>query len=322
MIKVGIILTIIAVCFFGILLVHEKRELKKSASPTMAILQTASHPALDQVRESFIRTILQQNKHVHIISHNAEGSVSHAHTIAKSLQSNANIDAFFTIATLATQVMTHLEKQRPIIFAAVTNPEELGLQIQQNVCGVTDMTDITTTVTLIHTLIPTIKRVAILFNTSEINSIAMVKWMHENLQKTGIDFIDIGITSEAEVPSAVLVACKKADVILTPLDNIVASSIQLLAQQALHHKTPLIVSDNLLVKHGATAACGVDYTEIGKLAASNTLQIINNEKNIREINITKTQNNKIIINKNSCKELNIAIPKELETSTFDKENIC
>jgi len=314
--KISVIIGIVSL---SIILVSLQIVQKKSKNSLfkIGVLQTASHPALDRVCDGFVQELESRfNGKIECIIKNAEGSVAHAQTIATSLIADRDIDAFFSIATLATQVMANKESQRPVLFSAVTDPHALGINNHSNVAGVSDMTDVNATVNLLKELISTAKTVALLFNTGEINSVVMTKALCLSLEQNDLQPIEIGITSESEIPTAITVACKKADAIITPLDNIVALSIDMIAQQALLQKKPLIVSDNLLVEHGAVAASGVDYKKVGKKSAEIMIDLLGQKKEPQEIGIVTVPSDQIVINEQICDALDLVIPLSLKNAAI------
>jgi len=280
----------------------------------IGILQTASHPALNAVQKGFITTLQKELQgKVQFIIKNTEGSIFNAHAIASQFHTNKNINMIFAIATPAAQAIAAIEKEKPILIAAVSDPQAAGLiHPNGNISGTCDMIDVPQQIHMIKTLLPDVKTVAILFNTSEVNSRVITKKMKAALEKATIKPIPIGITSEADIPIALEMALKKADAIVTPTDNSVASSIKFIANKTLQAKKPLIVSDNLLVKFGALASRGIDYEQSGHQAARIALQILMHDKKPSDLPIACAENSKIFINQDTLKTLGIHIPKELK----------
>jgi len=295
-----------------------KRITKKQSNKqttTIGILQTASHPALDAAREGFV-TELKKNldSKVEIIIRNGEGSVANIHTIAEQFHADRNLNGIFAIATPAAQAMATVEDSRPIFIAAVTDPSALGIiHPTTNVCGTKDMIDVKAEVQMLVQLLPNAKTVGLLFNNGEINSVTMVKQMRAELEAHHIIPLEFAVNNEADLPTAADWAFFKTDVVLAPTDNMVASSIGLLASLAQKNKKPLIVSDNMLVKDGALAARGVDYHESGKQAARIALQVLIEGKKPYELPIEQTKSDNIYINKSVLDTLGLTIPETLET---------
>ncbi|HSW73520.1 MAG TPA: ABC transporter substrate-binding protein, partial [Candidatus Limnocylindria bacterium] len=285
---------------------------------TIGILQTASHPALDAAREGFedtVRTALDGK--VEFVVRNAQGSITSAHTIAQSFHANPTIAGIYAIATPAAQAIASVEKEKPIFLAAVTDPHAAGvLQPNGNVCGSTDMVTPDTIVNLVKTLVPQAKTVGLLYNSGEINSKIQVERLTAALRAQGLQPLEVGVTSEADVPAATTSVCQKADVIVLPNDNVMSSSIQLIASLALKYKKPLIASDNLLVKHGALAARGVDYKASGAQAGTYAVDVLQHGKKPSELPLAQPVMGPIMINKKVASELGIVIPTNTQSFTF------
>lgn len=281
---------------------------------TIGILQTASHPALDAAREGFVTTLKEKlGDKVGFIVQNAQGSIAQAHSIAQQFHTNKKINIFYTIATPAAQAMHSVEQTRPILFAAVTDPEALGfVSPTTNITGVNDMINVKAGIAMFRRLVPTVQKVGILYTAGETNSLAIVQQMHEALRAQGFTYLDFAISNESDVQAIVDVACRNVDLIITPTDNAVASTITNIAATALKYKKPLIVSDNMLVRYGALAARGVDYRASGEQVANFAYEILVHGKKPYELPIEQAASEKIYINKATLAALGLLIPISLQ----------
>ena len=298
------------------LIALHKIKTTKKAEITIGILQTASHPALDAACQGFTQELKKElGTNVDFIIKNAQGSLINAHALAQSMLASGGdtIDAFFAIATPAAQALEALEKQKPILIAAVTDPHAAGImRPNSNVTGTSDMINVAKEVALIPILLPNVKKVAILFSNGEINASTMAHKMITELTRIGLTPIPIAITNEMDLIPALDKALKCADALLTPTDNTIACAIQLVAQRARSAKKPLIVSDNLLVKQGALASRGVDYHESGKQAATIALQILIQGKKPADIPLLSGNSDTIVINPITAQHLGITVPDALK----------
>jgi len=273
---------------------------KKDQLFTIGIVQTASHPALDAVREGFVAAIQgAAGDKIDCVVRNGQGSISSIHTIAQQFHAKQDIDALFAIATPAAQAAVSVEKEKPIIIAAVSlSPQLSDILSASNVCGISDMIDVGKEVEAMRALLPdAIKTVGILYCTAEINSVAMAQKMVVELERVGYIPVLVGVTSEADIEPAILSSARKVDVFLAPTDNIVANAIQLIVDLVNKVNKPLIVSDNMLVKHGALMARGVDYYESGRQAGDIALQLLLHNQNPRNLPIVQANNKEIFVNK-------------------------
>lgn len=281
---------------------------------TIGILQTASHPALDAARDGFIEELQKLlGDDVSFSVRNGQGSIANIHTIAQQFHHDKNIQSIFAIATPAVQAISTIEKNKPIFIAAVTDPQTLGLiHPITNVCGTNDMIDVSGEITFLTKLLPKAQTVGLLYNNGELNSITLANLMRQTLKEHHLTPIDFAITSESDLPTAAQVAFAKTDVILAPTDNMVASSITLLASLADKNKKPLIVSDNMLIKNGALASKGVDYKESGKQTAQIAYEVLVHNTKPYNLPIQQAKSDKVLVNKKVANLLNVTISESLK----------
>lgn len=303
-------LLFISLALLGII-IAKRTFTKKETLWTVGILQTATHPALDAATQGFTSelTSILGNK-VSFITQNAEGSVSNMQTMAQGLRSNTSVDLLFAIATPAAQAVASLEKEKPIIFAAVTDPQAAGLT-GSNVTGVTDMIDVKKQIDLLSMLVPHAQTVGLIFNRGEINSLALAEQMKTELEQKDICVLEFGIINESEIPAAAQAACRKTDVILAPTDNTVASTIKVITTIAQRMHKAVIVSDTLLVSQGALAAQGIDYATCGKQAAHLAAELLQGSKQISNMAIVHPDS-KAVINRQEFDRLQLNIPASLQ----------
>lgn len=328
--KINVAIFFVVISVVGVIFYFLKKNKNKYSEQQMyiGVLQTASHPALDATRDGFIEELTKlMGKDVSFVVRNGQGSVANIHTIAKQFHNDQNISTIFAIATPATQAIATIENSKPIFFATVTDIKALELSpFMTNICGCQDMIDVPETVKMLVALLPKAQTVGLIYNNGELNSVALVKMMHSELRKHGLNVLDFAVIAETELPTAAQMAFIKSDVVLAPTDHMVASSITLLSSIAHQNKKPLIVCDNLLVKYGALASRGIDFKEGGKQTAHMAYQVLVHNKQPNELPIEQAKSDKIYINKNVADDLNITIPESLGvdivySNSFKEDNL-
>lgn len=277
---------------------------------TIGILQTASHPALDATRQGFEQALRKElGDKVNFIVRNAQGSVANTHTIAQSFAANNSIASIFAIATPAAQAIAAVETSKPLFIAAVSDPQAAGLlRPGGNVCGSSDMVDPAILIDIVQQLLPTAHTIGLLSSAGEPNSQVQVARLTKTLQERGLVPVATAVSSEADVPAATTALCQKVDAIILPNDNVMSSSIQLIASLALKNNKPLIASDNMLVTYGALAARGVDYHASGAQAAHYAYEVLVNNKKPSELPVAQPTMGPLMINKKTAAALNIPLP--------------
>ncbi len=287
---------------------------KKPTQPTLTIgiLQTASHPALDAVCNGFMQEAEHLfNGQVTFVIRNAQGSIDAMQTIAQQFHHNGAIDGVFAIATPALQTMAHIEKRKPIFFAAVTDPAALNiLEPETNITGITDMINPETSIATIKTVLPQVKTLGIVFSASETNSLILVKEFEKYSKEQGIKTRRIALSSEADVASAITHTASSIDALIAPTDNMVANTAPLIGKLAEKQKLPFIVSDNLLIAY-AFMSNGIDYAESGKNVAQQAYQVFGQKKHPYEVAITAPEETTPLLNKTVAQTLGITIPQDV-----------
>lgn len=286
---------------------------------TVGILQTASHPALDAVREGFMAAMDEKMAgKVDFIIRNGQGSISTIHTIAQQFHAKQDADAVFAIATPAAQAMISVEKETPLIIAAVTVTPELADNFSAaNICGVNDIIDVRGEIAAMQALLPqAAQTVGVVFCSAEANSVAVSKIMVTELERAGYVPHLVAVASEIDMEPAIASAVRKVDVLLCPTDNVVANSIGLIANIAAKAHKPLIVSDNLLVQYGALMARGVDYYESGKQAGILALQILEEKKTPQDIGIVTADSTQTYVNKSVLDALGLSIADSIASDVM------
>lgn len=307
---IGIILGIIA--FFIVRYYQSSQTSGTSLKPTIGILQTASHPALDACREEFIKIINSTSlTSYNYIIKNGEGSIVNLHTAAQELQLNKDITLFYVIATPALQSLASLEKERPIIFAAVTDPSLIIEPTQKNVTGVSDAVDTKIIAHNLVTLFKESKTIGLVYNPSEINSTVLVKEFDTHFKKYDKQTFHIPITSEADITQGISNTISKVDILLAPTDNMVANTAPLIAQLAQEAHKPFVVSDLKLISSGAALALGISYEVCGREAGLLAHKILDNPILLTS-SYEKTSMQKGIINVPVFKALKLTLDENLE----------
>ncbi|MES2614557.1 MAG: ABC transporter substrate-binding protein [Bdellovibrionota bacterium] len=310
--KIVVFISILFLALCGVLLV--KKSQKGHDKYVIGLIQSASFPNLDYAREGFIAEIKKElgAEKVEIIVQNAEGSLTQAQAIASSFKANKNIDAFYAIATTAAQALKREITDKPIVFAAVTDPVGLHMRDKNsNMTGSSDMADIPKQILYIKELLPNVKKVALLYNVGEPNSVTLVKSMKEELTKQNILFEDDGINSESDVAAATAHAVVNAELILVPTDNSVTSAFPIVKQIAKKAHIPVVVTWTGESKD-PLMQFGVDYKQSGEQAAQLMAEILVDKKAPIEIPFV-FPTNKVLLSASELKIFNITIPESLKS---------
>lgn len=285
----------------------------------IGISQLVEHPALDSARKGFVDALaskgFKDGEKVKIDFQNAQGDIPTAQTIASNFVSNKK-DLILAIATPAAQAAYNSTKEIPILMTAVTDPVKSGLvksvnKPDTNVTGTSDALPLDKQFELIKKIVPNSKKIGMLYNTSEANSEIQVKAAKEQAAKMNLEVIATGVTSSNDIPQGLNDLLSKVDVLYTPTDNLVASSISLISSKCLEKKIPVIGAEKAHVDSGALATEGIDYYKLGFQTGLMAADILDGKKP-QDMPVQTLKETKLIINEDTAKKLNIAIPDDLK----------
>lgn len=285
----------------------------------IGISQLVEHPALDSARKGFVDALaskgFKDGEKIKIDFQNAQGDIPTAQTIASNFVSNKK-DLILAIATPAAQAAYNSTKEIPILMTAVTDPVKSGLvksmdKPDTNVTGTSDALPLDKQFELIKKIVPNCKKIGILYNTSEANSELQVKAAKEEAAKMNLEVIATGVTSSNDMPQGLNDLLSKVDVLYTPTDNLVASSMSLISSKCLEKKIPVIGAEKAHVDSGALATEGIDYYKLGFQTGLMAADILDG-KTPQDMPVQTLKETKLIINEDTAKKLNIAIPDDLK----------
>ena len=276
----------------------------------IAILQTASHPALDAARTGFMAELERlHDEPITWIVQNAEGAMSQLATSAKSYGADPNIAMVYAIGSPAVQMVDRMAPDKILLYAAVSDPDALGLG--RNACGTSDRVDAAAQAALVREMLPDAGSVHILLNLAENNSEVQVAQMVPALEAVGLTVHTTGVQLPSEIAAAVSRGAQDADLLLIPTDNLLVSAMPLVAKTALKHRVPVIASDTPSVTKGALAARGVNYTDCGMQTARIAHRLLTEAVTPAELGTVHPENNSTVVNTDTAEALELSLPSSV-----------
>ncbi len=249
----------------------------------VGILQLMTHGSLDEAREGMKDYLKEhgyvEGENVEYIYQNPEGDQSNLSTMADSLI-NSDCDVIVAIATSPAQVLMQTNVDTPIVGTAITDYVGSGLvESDENpggyLTGVSDYFSSDKQVELIKELVDGVKKVGVLYTSSETNSEIQANEMASALENAGIEAVvkttpDKNSTSE----SISALASENVEAIYIPTDNNLAASMGSVLQSVEEYGLPVVVGATAMVSDGGLANVGVDYYNIGQLTGELVVKIL------------------------------------------------
>jgi putative ABC transport system substrate-binding protein len=284
----------------------------------LGVIQIVEHPSLDAARNGFLE-VLQENGYIEgenlqVDFQNAQGDMPTAKTIANKFVSDKK-DIILAIATPTSQAIAGTTKDIPILITAVTDPVAAGLVKSMerpgtNVTGTTDMAPVKEQLALLKEIKPEIKRVGILYNTSETNSVVQVEIAEKAAKELGLELVKSVANNSSEVLQAAQALIGRVDGIYVPGDNTVVSALESVIQVANNNKLPLVVSEGDSVRRGALATLGLDYYKLGRQTGEMAIEVLNG-RDPAKMPIQSQRDLNVVVNLKAAVAMGIEIPKSV-----------
>ena len=309
----------------------------------VAILQFATHPALDFTREgiktAFADANLKEGTDVEFDIRNAEGDVPTARTIAQKFVAD-KVDLILTIGSPATdqaKVATADTMSIPVVFSAVADPyiadfagKKDGDNINRdpsihpdNLTGVQAFPPVQAGLELIQEVLPGAKRIGLLWNPNEPNSLATTLEVRKVTAEMGLSIIEAPVPAPAaSAPAAASFANKGIDAFFVSTTNSVVAGLDAVVSEARRTKKPLFGNDPLSAVRGAVAAQGLDYTENGRQAGDMAVRILTGKANVKTMPVERTTKESLCVNTAAAADQGVTLPASLleraKACTYDK----
>ena len=290
-------------------------------SYTIGISQFAEHGSLDNCREGFLEGLkeegLEEGKNLTVKVNNAASDMGTAAQIAQSFAAD-DMDLICAIATPAAQAAYNaaMDKGIPVIYTAVTNPEEAQLADSDGnpvgaVTGTSDQLPVEAQLKMIRELLPEAKTIGILYTTSEANSVYSISQYEKLAGDYGFTLETAGVTSTSEGSLAAADLLDKVDCLTNLTDNTVVSALPSILDAANKKNIPVFGSEIEQVKIGCLAAEGLDYINLGKETGKMAAKILKGEASAEEMNYELLTDSSLYINQAVADNLGITIPDSM-----------
>lgn len=293
---------------------------KKEKTVKIGITQIVEHPSLDAAREGFIAALkdagYEEGKNLKIDYQNAQGDMNNNASIAQKFVSDKS-DLILAIATPSAQAAVQATKEIPILFTAITDP--VGAELVQsmekpggNVTGTSDTHPdaIKNTIAAIKKFVPGAKKVGIIYNNGEPNSVVNVKNAKEALEAEGLEAVESTISASSEVKQAAESMVGRVDVLYIPKDNTVVAALESVITVANDKDIPMFAGEGDSVKRGAFASYGLDYHDLGYTTGKMAVEILEGKKPA-DIPVGYPEKLELVVNKKAAEEEGITLTDEL-----------
>lgn len=248
----------------------------------IGISKIVQHPALDDIEQGIQDAINAAGVKATYSLQNANGDVNTAAQIANQFRAE-KVDVAVGIATPVAVALANTIKDKPVIFATVTDPIGAGLVTrldrgEGNVTGTSDAIPTEQHITLFAQTTG-IKRLGYIYTSNEANSISALEQVRRGAEQNGLQLVTQAINNSSEVRQAAEAIVDRVDGIYLTTDNTVFSALPALVQVFGAAKKPIFSGDVTgAMAGGIFMANGFNYYKAGVATGEMVLRVLRGEK--------------------------------------------
>jgi putative ABC transport system substrate-binding protein len=266
--------SIICGCFFLLLLAGCNSQKSDRSIPVIGYLDLLEDETLSQARKGFF-VALKENGFsdkqgtLKIIYRNAHGDQPTLLQACDYLISETPT-LIATNPTLPTIVAVQKTNSVPVFMMVAPRPDLAKLTDKEanapsNLFGVYETLEyIDTSVMLIHSVLPSVKKLGAIYNQSEPQSVMALEKIKSQCALLGIELVSQPVNNSSETQLVVeALLSKNIDAFFALPDNVVFASFEVIVKSCGDKNVPIFTSEEGLVKRGALAAFGADMYQWG-----------------------------------------------------------
>ncbi len=263
-------------------------DTSKSNTATIGFLDAFQDETLAQAKQGFFDALSENGfsedkKNIRILYRNAQGDIPTL-TQACDYFVSENVDLIATNTTISTITAVQKTKTIPVCMMVAPSPELAGLldknhKAPANLFGVYEtLSYIDTSISIIKLLYPQTKKLGLLYNQAEPQSVSAYSQIEKQCAKSGLTLVAQAVNNSSETQLVVQSLISKGiDAFFAMPDNTVFASFETIAKTCGDAGVPVFTSEAGIVARGAVAAFGADMYQWGHQAGLQAALFLKNK---------------------------------------------
>jgi len=258
---------------------------------------------------------LMKDANLDVISSHAQGEISNIPMLVQNFETQG-VDLIVTLTTPCLTAACTAARNTHVVFAYCYDPVAAGAGKSfsdhlPNITGVGSFPPVEATVDMIQKLVPGVKAVGTVYNSSEANSVKVISVARDIFKKRGIALQEVTATNTSEVFQSAQVACyRNVQAMWVTGDNTALQSFDAIVKATTSAKLPLIINDPEFTDRGALACVGVGWYPAGKAGGVLAARVLRGE-NPAGIPFQEVAEQKLVINQQAASRLGIVFPPDV-----------
>jgi putative ABC transport system substrate-binding protein len=282
----------------------------------IAITKFLAHPSLDLISDGFKAALAAGGVTAEYVEDDAQAETANTTTIAGKYAADSSIDLILAIATPSAQAMVTAVKDRPILYAGVTDPVSAGIVPSweasgTNVSGTSDLNPEGKPLGLILEALGAdkVKKVGFPYTLSEKNSEVQLQQLQAEAEGTGVEIVPAGVSNASELGQGLeSLKSKGVDAIHIGTDNTIVGAISQVISFGQQNKIPIFSLDTNSVTEGTVAARGIDYYKLGERTGEMAVQILADGVDVGTIPQLQVLDTEIVVNVDAAAAFGVTLP--------------
>jgi putative ABC transport system substrate-binding protein len=255
---------------------------------------------------------IEEGVNLEVRRSHAQGAIANIPQLIQNYD-GSDVDVIVAMTTPVLTAAAAVARSKPIVFTYVYDPIAAGAGKSPTdhlpqVTGVGSFPPVQDTVDMIQRLVPGVRAVGTLYNSSEANSVKVVSVARGIFEQRAIKLQEIAITGTSEIFQAAQVLTHRGvQALWVTGDNTALQGFDAIVKAARDAKLPLFINDPEFVQRGALVAVGIGWYDTGKAASKVLARVLRGEQP-RNIPFEEVAVQKLILNQGVAKTLGIRFP--------------
>lgn len=296
-------------------------------TPRIGIVQFAHEPNVELCKQGILKALADygyvDGENIDIIYGNANADFPTINAIVQDFL-RRGVSVITPLSTPCVQAAVKLAagSGTRVVFTYIFDPYRIGAATTPadhppNMTGIACFPPVAGMLSLIHEMLPGVRRIGVVWNSSEANSEAVLLKLREQARQQGLAIVEATVTGPAEVleASRSLVG-KGAEVFLCSGDNTVNVGYDSFQKAATEAGLPVFSFDSEFIEKGALAVLGPDYYQTGYEGGEYLARVLKGE-NTADMPVRQTQQTNFVLSPAVARALDIELaPAVLERAVI------
>jgi putative ABC transport system substrate-binding protein len=295
------------------------RSNRGSGRPRVGLLYFAPEAGAELCMNGLFDGLAQEgfkkDVNLDVITSHAQGEISNIPMLVQNFVTQG-VDLIITLTTPCLTAACTAARNTHIVFTYCYDPVAAGAGKSftdhlPNVTGIGSFPPVEATVDLIQKLVPNLKAVGTVYNSSEANSVKVISVARDIFRKRGISLAEVTATNTSEVFQAAQIACyRNVQAMWVTGDNTALQSFDAIAKVTRDAKVPLFINDPEFTSRGAVACVGLGWYPAGKAGGVLAARVLRGA-DPAEIPFQEVAEKKLVLNQQAAGRLGIVFPPDV-----------